>query len=121
MSAEAGKDRASIFDAEEPLDLSGFAPKPAARPEQVRGVAEQAGFRSREPTPAPALPAAPPEPERRAPRRYRTGRNVQLNLKVRQDAVDAFYALADARGWVLGEAFEHAVAALEREIGKPSG
>jgi hypothetical protein len=109
------KQRASIFGGDEPLDLSGFAPKPAAKAEQVRGVAEQAGFRSREPAPA------APEPERRAPRRYRTGRNVQLNLKVRQEAVDAFYALADRQGWVLGEAFEHAVAALGREIGKPSG
>jgi hypothetical protein len=116
MSAEPGKERASIFGTEDPLDLSGFAPKPAARPEQVRGVAEQAGFRSRDPAPSPTLP----EPERRAPRRYRTGRNVQLNLKVRQEAVDAFYALADSQGWVLGEAFEHAVAALEREIGKAS-
>jgi hypothetical protein len=41
---------------------------------------------------------------------------VQLNLKVRQEAVDAFYRLADAQGWVLGEAFERAVAALEREL-----
>jgi hypothetical protein len=105
------QERASVFGAEEPLDLSDFAPKPAARPEQVRGVAEQAGFRSRDPA-----PATTPDPERRAPRRYRTGRNVQLNLKVRQEAVDAFYALADAKGWVLGEAFEHAVAALEREL-----
>jgi hypothetical protein len=84
----------------------------------VRGVAEQAGFHSREPAP-PALPVPPaPEPTRREPRRYRTGRNVQLNLKVRQEAMDAFYKLADAQGWVLGEAFEHAVAALERETQK---
>jgi hypothetical protein len=88
---------------------------PAARPEQVRGVAEQAGFRSRDPAP-PAAPTPAPEAGRRAPRRYRTGRNVQLNLKVRQDAADAFYALADAQGWVLGEAFERAIAALERDL-----
>ena len=109
------QDRASIFGAEEPLDLSDFAPKPAARPEQVRGLAEQAGFRSRDPAP-PAAPTPAPEAGRRAPRRYRTGRNVQLNLKVRQDAADAFYALADAQGWVLGEAFERAIAALERDL-----
>jgi hypothetical protein len=107
-------ERAAVFGGEEALDLSGFAPKPPASAGQVRGVAEQAGFRSRE-------PAAPtPEPPRREPRRYRTGRNVQLNLKVRQEAVDAFYRLADAKGWVLGEAFEHAVAALGREIGTPT-
>lgn len=107
------QNRAPVFGTEEPLDLSGFAPKPAAPAEQVRGIAEQAGFRSRDPAP-PA--AAMPEAGRRSPRRYRTGRNVQLNLKVRQEAADAFYALADAQGWVLGEAFEQAIAALERDM-----
>jgi hypothetical protein len=29
---------------------------------------------------------------------YRTGRNVQLNLKLRREAVDAFYRIADAQG-----------------------
>jgi hypothetical protein len=53
---------------------------------------------------------------RREARRYRTGRNVQLNLKVRQEAADTFYALADSQHWVLGEAFEHAVEALKREL-----
>lgn len=90
---------------EDELDLSGFAPKPSgaggADRQRVRAVAEP-GFRSREP--------APP---RREARRHRTGRNVQLNLKVRQEDADAFYALADEHGWVLGEAFEMAVAALK--------
>ena len=100
-------ERAGVFDE----DLSDFAPKPpaaeGARSEEVRVVAEGAAFRSREPQPA---------PERRLVRRHRTGRNVQLNLKVRQEAADAFYALADREGLVLGEAFERAVAALEREL-----
>ena len=60
--------------------------------------------------------SAAASPKRREPRRYRTGRNVQLNLKVRQEAVDAFYRLADERGWVLGETFERAVSALEKEL-----
>ena len=90
--------RASMFEQDDDLGLGEFKPKAPAPPEQVRGVAEQEGFRSRE------------------PRRYRTGRNVQLNLKVRQEAVDAFYRLADERGWVLGEAFERAVSALETEL-----
>ncbi len=104
--------RASMFEQDDDLGLGEFKPKAPAPPEQVRGVAEQEGFRSREPK---AAPAAPP-PERREPRRYRTGRNVQLNLKVRQEAVDAFYRLADERGWVLGETFERAVSALEKEL-----
>ena len=48
-------------------------------------------------------------------RRYTTGRNRQLNMKVTEEALRRFYALADAQCWVLGEAFEHAVTALERE------
>jgi hypothetical protein len=104
-----------MFEQDDDLGLAEFKPKAPARPEQVRGVAEQVGFHSREPKAAPpdALPAVP---ERREPRRYRTGRNVQLNLKVRQEAVDAFYRLADEQGWVLGETFERAVSALEREL-----
>ncbi len=108
--------RASMFEQDDDLGLGEFKPKAPARPEQVRGVAEQAGFRSREPKAAPADPPPPATPDRREPRRYRTGRNVQLNLKVRQEAVDAFYRLADERGWVLGETFERAVFALEKEL-----
>jgi hypothetical protein len=46
-------------------------------------------------------------------RRYRTGRNLQLNLKVSDDVLRRFYALADSQDLILGEAFEQAVAALE--------
>jgi hypothetical protein len=111
-------ERASVFGGDDDLDVSGFEAnsnvhKPTARPEQVRAISEEASFRSREPMPVP--PVAPPS-ARREPRRYRTGRNVQLNLKVRQEAADSFYALADSRGWVLGEAFERAVDALRREL-----
>ncbi|RAI54662.1 stability/partitioning determinant [Roseicella frigidaeris] len=110
--------RAGLF--EEELDISGFAPKPPARPEQVKAVAEEAGFRSRGPSPArvPASPPTPPEAPagRREQRRYRTGRNQQLNLKVRAEDAATFYAIADAQGWVLGDAFARAIAALTREL-----
>lgn len=115
--------RASLFGDDADLDVSGFAPtspapKSAIAPEQVRAVAEGANFRSREPAALASMSAAAVATPtvRREARRYRTGRNIQLNLKVRQEAVDAFYALADSQGWVLGEAFEHAVAALKREL-----
>lgn len=111
--------RASIFE-EDDLDVSSFAPKvgpdaSAPMQEQVRAVAEAARFHSREP----ATPAAPPV--KRTPRRYRTGRNVQFNMKASQEAVDAFYAISDKQGWVLGETLEHAVAALRRELDEGGG
>ena len=118
MSDPRGSSRAGLF--EDDLDISGFAPKPPARAEQVKAVAEQAGFRSREPLPAgPAKPApvdASSPDARREQRRYRTGRNQQLNLKVRPQDATTFYAIADAEGWVLGDVFARAIAALEREL-----
>ena len=102
------RNRAPVFEQPD-LDVSDFAPKPATEGvglEQVRAVAEPASFRSRE---------SAPLPPRREPRRHRTGRNVQLNLKVRQADADAFYALADEKGWVLGEAFQLAVQALKEK------
>ena len=119
--------RAGLFEDE--LDVSGFAPKPPARAEQVKAVAEEAGFHSRGPVAPQVLaqlpvraerPAKVPSPapaeERREQRRYRTGRNQQLNLKVRAQDAEAFYAIADAEGWVLGDVFARAIAALAREL-----
>jgi hypothetical protein len=109
-----GGKRASVFDDEAELDVSGFAPKeaiPIAPPEQVRAVSEAAHFQSRELQPE-ARTALP----RREPRRHRTGRNIQLNIKARASAIEAFYKIADRQGWVLGETFERAVSALEREL-----
>jgi hypothetical protein len=112
------EERASIFG-EDDLDVSAFKPTPAAqtparpvaKPEQVREVSEAASFRSRDPKPAPV-----DQPPRREQRRHRTGRNVQLNIKARAEAVEAFYAIADRQKWVLGETFERAIDALNREL-----
>lgn len=108
--------RAGVFDTEDDLDVSGFAPKPvnrpAAKPEQVRAVSEAAQFQSREPRRGPPLAST----DKRERRRHRTGRNIQLNIKARADAIDAFYAIADQHGWVLGETFERAIDALQREL-----
>ena len=110
--------RASIFEEPDELDVSGFTPKttamPAPPPEAVREVSEAAKFRSREPAKH-AIAAAPPPPKREQ-RRYRTGRNVQFNVKASQETVDAFYAISDRQEWVLGETLEHALAALQREL-----
>ena len=119
--------RAKIFADAEPaatLDLSSFAPKIAADPlatpaDQVRAIAESANFRSREPVIA--QPAGEGrEGAKRQPRRHRTGRSVQFNVKASQATIDAFYALSEAQGWVLGETLEHALAALQRETASRS-
>lgn len=109
--------RGSIFEEiPEELDLSGFGPKPtrdaaAPAPQAVRVVAEAANFRSRE-APPPAAPEAP----RREPRRYRTGRNVQFNVRASPETLEALYAVSDQQGWLLCQTLERAIAALRREI-----
>jgi hypothetical protein len=112
----ASPTRAGVFETEDDLDVSGFAPKPvqrpAEKPEQVRAVSEAAQFQSREPPRGRPLTGT----SKREPRRYRTGRNIQLNIKARADAIEAFYAIADEHGWVLGETFERAINALRREL-----
>jgi hypothetical protein len=102
-------ERAGLF--EEDLDLSQFTPKKPVRaepPEIVRQVAEKANFKSREPAPKPQI---------KADRRRRTGRNVQLNLKVTDGARDLFYEVFDSYRAkddrvTQGEVFEWAVRAL---------
>jgi hypothetical protein len=114
-------ERAGLFDGETDFDVSGFAPRKGegpqekALPEKIRKVSEASSFRSREP-----VAPKPPQAAKREPRRHRTGRNVQLNLKVRSETLDSFRALADEGGWVLGETLERAVAALRRELGGKS-
>jgi hypothetical protein len=70
-------DRADPFG-----DLTEFKPgstAPTAPRDRIRDASELAGFPSR------------------APRRWRTGRNTQLNLKVSADVLARFTALADRR------------------------
>jgi hypothetical protein len=115
-------DRASIFD-ETDFDLSGFEPKGEVRDggapsEAVRAASEAAKFRSREPAlQTQTVPAeSPPAPSKREPRRYRTGRNTQLNIKVRAETLETFYAIADRKHWVLGHTLERALDTLTREL-----
>ena len=119
------KSRMSIFDGEDDpaFDVSAFTPKtrptPPAAPQEVRALAEAMNFRSREArSPVPA--AEPPVAEtvaqpRRGPRRHRTGRTAQLNVRTRPETVDAVYAIADEEGWLVGETVERALEALQRE------
>jgi hypothetical protein len=115
-------ERASIFDSSSDFDLTGFEPRKGKRggeaaPDTIREISEASDFRSREPViPVIKPPAKEDDASKRAPRRYRTGRNVQLNVKVSAETIEAFYALADREGWVLGETLEKAVAALKKEL-----
>jgi hypothetical protein len=82
------------------LDLSGFRPEPAkaaaVNQEAIRKLSEASGFPSREPergvTYRPVV--------RRV---WRTGRNLQLSVKVTADTLARFNALADKRGIPFGE------------------
>jgi hypothetical protein len=112
------KERSSIFEDSDDLDVSGFAPKSAPAtdaipPERVRAVSEALRFPSRE---GKANQSAPPSPARRVPRRHRTGRTQQFNARTTPETVEAFYAIADRQGWLVGETLEHALAALRREL-----
>jgi hypothetical protein len=115
-------ERAGIFDDATDFDVSAFAPvktktKTGTTAEAVRAIAEKSDFRSREPAP----PKAKKETPARERRRYTTGRNQQINLKARGETLDAFYAIANAQNWVLGETLERAVAALQKELGMKPG
>jgi len=114
-------ERASIFNDEDDLNLGDFKPKapneaPAVKPEQVRAVAEQSKFRSREPNPQPASTA-----DRAEPWRYRTGRDVQFNAKVKAETKAGYQDIARRLERPLGEVLERALAALQRELDDPRG
>ena len=106
-------ERAGLFESDD-FDVSAFTPKKPSRqeqppPEAVRAVGENANFRSREAAPVIKPPA-------KVDRRHRTGRNEQLNIKVRGQAKQLLYEISDAQGWVQGETFERAMEALQREL-----
>jgi hypothetical protein len=119
------KSRASVFEDGDTvtLDVGSFAPKSevdhkAPPAEQVRAISQAANFKSREPTAIKQEGKA--KATKREPRRYRTGRNVQVSIKALAESVDRFYAITDANpGWVLGYTFQRAIEALERELKRP--
>jgi hypothetical protein len=109
-------ERAGLFDSDD-FDVTSFTPKKPSRqeqppPEAVRAVGENANFRSREAAPVKASQPIP----KKVDRRHRTGRNEQLNIKVRSRAKQMLYDISEAQGWVQGETLERALEALEREL-----
>ena len=86
--------RADPFGAD--FDLSDFEPvtkRPTLERQVIREVSEAVGFPSR----------APGEAKPVARRRRRTGRNVQVNIKVTAETAERFAALADKRDVAFGE------------------
>ena len=92
------------LDLDEDFDVEGFEPKArhVQHRDEIKKTAAEVGFPSRQ------------QPKRRV---HRTGRDTQFNAKVRPDVRARFYAIAEEQGWVMGETLEHALAALERELG----
>jgi hypothetical protein len=99
------------------LDLSEFKPAPPKKPKVeaavIREVSEANNFPSR-------AAAKPAKAKAAAPRRRRTGRNVQFNIKATQETIARFTALADKNGWVFGEALDRALDALEKAMPEKS-
>ena len=109
--------RASIFDDAAELDVGAFQPEAAPEPEpdreKLKAISEASNFTSSQTKPLQASSLV-----RREPRRHRTGRKAQFNVRTTPQTVDEFYRLADQKGWLVGETLEHALAALKREIGE---
>ena len=84
-------------------------PKPEKRVEEsvIAEVAQQNNFPSRQ---APKANAA----QKRQQRRYRTGRNQHIGIKVTEETKEKFYKAIDARGIPQGELLRLALDALEQ-------
>ena len=99
--------RANPFSDTEALPT--FEPKPKApipkANDQIERIAEANGFPSRQ--------AAKPPVRARTGRRYKTGRNQQINIKATSQVIERLYKMADARRVPLGELLEQAIDALE--------
>ena len=112
------KERASVFENTEDFDISEFTtqtPTPSSKPalEAIQAVSQAARFPSREPS---AVVSKKSSARKREIRRYRTGRNVQFNVKLDTATRDGLYEISDRQKWVLGETLQHALAALKEKL-----
>ena len=98
---------------DDPTDFSQFR-KPARKVDLsvVDGANEALGYSAQKPIQAPA-----PTPQRRL---FRTGRNVQFNIKASAETVRRFVAISDAYEWPSGLTMEYAIDALEKELARES-
>ena len=94
---------------DDPTDFSQFR-KPARKVDLtvVDSANELLGYLA-----SPKLSPAPAPPQRRG---FKTGRNVQFNIKASAETVRRFVAISDAYEWPSGLTMEHAIGALEKEL-----
>lgn len=89
---------------------SGSQPKKIDR-SQIDEIAESTGFPSRQAVLRPQSTARPA-------RKYTTGRNQQINIKVTAEVADKLYRLADEAAVPLGRLVELALNAYEKHCAK---
>ena len=96
---------------DDPTDFSQFR-KPARKVDLtvVDSANESLGYSA-----SPKLSQAPAPPQRRL---FKTGRNVQLNIKASAETVRRFVAISDAYEWPSGLTMEYAIDALEKELAR---
>ncbi len=97
----------------EPKPVTERKPKPHS--DAIEQLANEHGFTNRQGAPATPAPTVATAPVARSRRRFKTGRNVQINVKGTAEAKVRFYRLADEFDVPLGELLELAMDALERE------
>jgi hypothetical protein len=84
------------------------------KPKKETPVAEDAIARIADDNNFPSRQAPKPAVPRRKPRRYRTGRNQQINIKATGEVIENFLKTADERHVPLGELLRLALDALDR-------
>ncbi len=98
---------------DDPTDFSQFR-KPARKVDLsvVDSANEALGYSAPKPIKAP-----PPAPALQR-RLFRTGRNVQFNIKASAETVRRFVAISDTYEWPSGLTMEYALDALEKELAR---
>lgn len=101
-------------------DLNDFQPKPRTpekkrvEPAVIEQLAKDNNFPSRQPSKSSDRASAPiPVTSLPNQRRYRTGRNVQKNIKATAETIDALNRKADELAVPLGEVVRRGLIALE--------
>lgn len=116
------KEEVPIFgDALANLTSKDFPKKPAKRipkvsTEKIKQTAETAGFQAGEAKESDQEDLPQEVPVATDQRRYRTGRNVQINIKIRAEDREEFLKITDERFKIQGLTFQRMLEALQREI-----